>query len=197
MPSARQQLMNKEELRRYARALFLLTPQMISEKSAAICAAILHSEAWQRARVVALFAPQAREPNVELLWPHAAGKTVAYPRVHDSWLELLQVDHPAALAAGRWKLREPARDEKRLVAPGELDLVLIPGVAFTSDGCRLGRGGGYYDRLLATLGPAAHKLGVCYHVQLVEEIPTEPHDQRLHAVVTEQGWFTAAAARPE
>jgi 5-formyltetrahydrofolate cyclo-ligase len=63
----------------------------------------------------------------------------------------------------------------------------VPGLAFTRKGLRLGRGGGYYDRYLAALPPTTLKIGVCFALQLVDAMPTEPHDQRMNAVVTEEG----------
>jgi 5-formyltetrahydrofolate cyclo-ligase len=70
-----------------------------------------------------------------------------------------------------------------LVAPEEIDLILIPGLAFTRKGERLGRGGGYYDRFLARVGLRAVKLGICFKEQLLEELPIESHDARVDRVL--------------
>jgi 5-formyltetrahydrofolate cyclo-ligase len=67
----------------------------------------------------------------------------------------------------------------------ELDLVVVPGVAFDAEGRRLGRGGGYYDATLALLPRGAARLGVAFEIQVVPAVPEEPHDVRLDGVVTE------------
>jgi 5-formyltetrahydrofolate cyclo-ligase len=84
-----------------------------------------------------------------------------------------------------------------LAASGELDpsvgaVVLVPGVGFTPDGRRLGRGAGEYDRLL-TRYPAALRVGIACELQLVSELPEEPWDQRMHLVVTEARLFVGVA----
>jgi 5-formyltetrahydrofolate cyclo-ligase len=70
------------------------------------------------------------------------------------------------------------------------DLILVPGLAFTRDGCRIGRGGGYYDRLLAHPHCRAQRIGIAYDLQIVDSIPVEPHDQRVDQIITESGLIT-------
>ena len=64
-----------------------------------------------------------------------------------------------------------------------IDLAVIPGVAFTPDGRRLGRGRGYYDRLLAHFPQSPYLIGLCWPFQLLADLPTEPHDLTMHAVI--------------
>jgi 5-formyltetrahydrofolate cyclo-ligase len=71
------------------------------------------------------------------------------------------------------------------VDPGALDVVVVPGLAFTPDGRRLGQGGGHYDRFLARLRSDCLTIGACFAEQLVADLPTEPHDLRVHAVATD------------
>ena len=68
--------------------------------------------------------------------------------------------------------------------PASVDVVIVPGLAFTLRGDRLGQGGGWYDRFLAGLRPDAVAIGVGFREQLVDHLPVEPHDVRLHQVVT-------------
>ena len=70
-----------------------------------------------------------------------------------------------------------------VVLPDEIDAIVVPGVAFTVKGVRMGRGKGFYDRYLAQSGFAALKIGVCYREQLVPDIPAEPHDVAMDAVI--------------
>jgi 5-formyltetrahydrofolate cyclo-ligase len=75
--------------------------------------------------------------------------------------------------------------------PAVVDVVVVPGVAFTAGGERLGQGGGWYDRFLCRVGPGALSVGVCFAEQIVDELPVEEHDVRLDRVVTD------AAAAPD
>jgi len=71
------------------------------------------------------------------------------------------------------------------VDPATLDVVVVPGLAFTTDGHRLGQGGGHFDRFLPRLRPDCVTIGVCYHEQLVADLPMAPHDVRVQRVVTD------------
>ena len=73
-----------------------------------------------------------------------------------------------------------------LVDPGWPDVVVVPGLAFTTRGERLGQGGGWYDRFLPQVRSDCTTIGVCFGPQLVESLPTEPHDVRLDHVVTDE-----------
>lgn len=88
----------------------------------------------------------------------------------------------AALQPGRFSIPEPA-GEGAPTLPQEIDVVLVPGLAFDAGGGRLGWGRGYYDRALAQ-APGARRVGVCLEWGLVEAVPTEAHDLAMHAVVT-------------
>ncbi|MGH9132363.1 MAG: 5-formyltetrahydrofolate cyclo-ligase [Ilumatobacteraceae bacterium] len=84
-----------------------------------------------------------------------------------------------------------AAQGKRVVVPEDepdpvaVDAVIVPGVAFARDGARLGQGGGWYDRFLAAIRPECTTIGVGFEPQLVDALPTEPHDIRLDCIVTE------------
>ncbi len=178
---------SKIEVRRDISAILRFPPDVRAEKSTRLCAAIADSAAWQAARAVAIFAPQAREPDVEMLWARASGKSIAYPRVADDRLDLYRAESLYDLAPGSFGVREPAANPAHAVAPDTLDLILVPGVAFSPGGARLGRGGGYYDRLLASLPAHTCKIGVCFDPQILAELPLEPHDQHVDFIATEGG----------
>ena len=154
-------------------------------RSAAICREIAQHPAWLTARTVALFDSMLSEPALEMLWP-SAGKQFLLPRIEGEKLRLVKIENPGQLGAPAFKggYREPATGSD---FHGEIDLILVPGLAFTRAGARLGRGGGFYDRLLARLPPGTVRLGVCFAFQLVPALPLEPHDERLHGVVTDAG----------
>jgi 5-formyltetrahydrofolate cyclo-ligase len=126
-------------------------------------------------------------PLLELL--RGRGGRVAMPRVAaDGVLSLHWVDDPSELTPGAMGIMEPPADAPGPV-PRDVDLVIVPGVAFDERCCRLGYGGGYYDRLIAGLGPGAAALGLAYDVQLVDAVPTGPDDRPVHLVITPSGVY--------
>lgn len=125
------------------------------------------------------------------------GKRVLLPRVNraSKHLELYQVrDLQHDVAPGMWGIREPVAErcarEERL---GTVDFILLPGVAFTRDGARLGYGGGFYDRLLAHMPNRPALVAGAFGLQVVDEIPQEPTDRRVEWVVTESETIHCAA----
>ena len=170
--------MTKPELRKAIRVrLAALTPEAKAEKSAAICRDLAHTQEWHAARTVGFFAPLDSEPNIDLLWAVLGERTVCYPRIQGEDLVFIQVPcREALLESARWNLLEPPHRDEHVVPVGEMDLFLVPGMAFTADGHRMGRGKGYYDRLLAHPVFRAPAFGICFAEQLVAHLPMEEHD---------------------
>jgi 5-formyltetrahydrofolate cyclo-ligase len=186
----------KAELRREMRARLAALGPAREEKSRAIVKALVEHPAFAthlHSGRIALFSPIPAEPDIETLWETAPGR-FCYPRVAHDAMEFVEVEKLADLTASAWHphIREHIHPTARIVPPEEIDVVLVPGLAFTKDGRRLGRGGGFYDRYLASLSSRTLKIGVCFALQLVETLPLEPHDQRLNAVATEEGVFASA-----
>jgi 5-formyltetrahydrofolate cyclo-ligase len=155
--------------------------------SQAIAARLAALDAFARARVVALYAPTGAEVDTAPIatLALAAGKRVAYPRIVEGARALVfAACDAAALVPGVLGTRAPPA-ELACATVDELDLVVVPGVAFDAEGRRLGRGGGYYDATLALLPRGAARLGVAFEIQVVPAVPEEPHDVRLDGVVTE------------
>lgn len=101
-------------------------------------------------------------------------------------LRLFQVDDPAVdLAPGVWGIREPREDRCREVPQAEIDLVIVPGLAFTRRGDRLGYGGGYYDGLLGDWPGRPVLVAPAFEVQIVDALPLEAHDVPVDVIVTE------------
>jgi 5-formyltetrahydrofolate cyclo-ligase len=115
----------------------------------------------------------------------ARGERIALPRVDGERLTLHWHGEDAPGATGSFGLTEPLPDAPE-ADPAEIDLVIVPGVAFDAACNRLGMGAGYYDRLLAEM-PRAVTVGVAFDEQVVDEVPCEPHDRPLDAVVTPNG----------
>lgn len=109
-----------------------------------------------------------------------ARKHFFLPRVNGVNLDILPYDE-SRLELGSFHIEEPSGDD--LADPMELELIIVPAVAYDRRGNRLGRGKGFYDRLLATT--KATKIGVGYEFQLVDDIPTEQHDVPVDMVITQ------------
>jgi 5-formyltetrahydrofolate cyclo-ligase len=144
---------------------------------------------WRAAKVVCLYVAFKQELGTNPLLQAVLdeGKVLALPRTHpDGRLSLHEVSDLTTLLASRLGILEPptSAPERR---PVDIDLFLVPGLAFDSEGHRLGHGAGFYDRLLAQTKPSTATIGYGYDFQLLARVPTEPHDVALQAVVTPQG----------
>ena len=139
-------------------------------------------------RSVALYNPIQNEVETGEIRDHAlvTGKNVFFPRfgLKDS-LELIKIESETEFSQGRFGVLEPT-GERRLAGRDQEELVVfVPGVAFDLRGNRLGRGKGWYDRLIKELGGAI-LVALAYDFQIVDEIPAEEWDQRVHYVITER-----------
>ena len=150
--------------------------------SAAIFSAVERLPEFRAARTVAVFAALPDEPATdEVLARWASTRRVVLPRVEGDAMRFYAC-RPDALVFGAFGILEPQGE--RPCPAGEIDLVVCPGVAFTADGRRLGRGRGYYDRSLGDPAFRGFRVGVCYAHQLVDDLPVEPHDVRMDRVIT-------------
>lgn len=178
--------MTKEELRKEIRArIGEMTDNEKEAASVSICKQIIATPEWQKAGCVLLYAALQDEVNLCLLLKDAEknGKRVYLPVVAGNEMKLKLYESKYGLRRGEFNILEPAADAHELECMDELDLAIIPGRAFTADGMRLGRGRGYYDRILPSISCA--KWGVAFGSQLVAELPSDPWDVRLDRVVTE------------
>lgn len=116
----------------------------------------------------------------EFLAKWASRKHFFLPRVNGVDLEILPYEE-SRLELGSFHIEEPTGDN--MVDPEDIELVVVPAVAYDRKGNRLGRGKGFYDRLLKTT--RATKIGVGYEFQLYDELPTEPHDVGMDMIITQ------------
>ncbi len=117
----------------------------------------------------------------------AAGKSVVLPRVlrRPRSLELREIRNLREdLEKGSFGVLEPRASVTRLVRPEEVDCAVVPGIAFDRKGRRLGRGAGYFDRLLAELPRQAARVGLAFGFQVVDELPAEFHDEPVDKVLS-------------
>jgi 5-formyltetrahydrofolate cyclo-ligase len=139
------------------------------------------------ARTVALYAPLNTEVDPSEIARRlvSAGARIGWPRVQASGRVLaFATCEPEALLRGPLGALEPP-PSARQIDLADIQAVVMPGVAFSIDGLRLGRGGGYYDATLKLVPSSAIKIGLGFDVQIVPSLPREPHDVPLDAVVTE------------
>ena len=182
----------RRTLRETLRALSI-TQQ--SALSAQLSERLLQQPLWPQWQTVLFFVPIVGEPNLlpALKAALASKKAVILPsyQVETSRYQGRQItDIERDLETGQFGIAEPSPgcpvfDLKRL------DLVLVPGIGFTLDGGRLGRGKGFYDRLLSEV--SGLKCGVGFDCQFVDALPLEPHDVRLNCILTPTRWHDVRA----
>ena len=180
--------LDKALLRKRMRALRAsLTSEQRSQLSAAAVARVLKHAAYQSSKVVCAYAAFGDELDTRPLLAaiHADDKTMLLPRIEvDSVLALHVVTANSVLERNRIGIDEPAVDDPRM-EPADVDVFVVPGLAFDAQGGRLGYGQGYYDRLLSHARPDACIMGVAFELQLVPEVPRDSLDVLMAVVVTE------------
>lgn len=167
-----------------------LAPAWRAQASEAIAARIARIDSYAVARVVFLTLPCRSEWDATLVAARAlaSGKVVAVPRVDRSarMLRAFRIDDLAHdVETGYAGVPEP-RASCAEIALDAIDWVLVPGLAFDRRGRRLGYGGGFYDRLLPFVRHDVPRVAGAFELQLVERVPTAPHDIDVDCVVTEQ-----------
>ncbi len=176
--------MNKKELRSQVRQLKAEYAGQFDGWSAQICQKVRELPHWQRAHTILFYHALPDEPNLgELLETAFREKRRALlPVVVGDDLVLKTFTGSDSLRQGAFHIWEPTGEIFPADRYGEIDLALVPGMAFDASCHRLGRGRGYYDRLLPRL-PRAWKLGVCFPFQKFSYIPSDAHDVAMDAVL--------------
>jgi 5-formyltetrahydrofolate cyclo-ligase len=155
--------------------------------AAAVAGALLDGLAG--VRTFAAFVPDPEEPGhgrLPAVFTRLRAR-VLLPVVPAQGGELAWAVDTGRLAPGRFGLLEPVGPRLGPTAIGAADVVVVPAVAVTRNGVRLGRGGGYYDRALRHARPGAALVAVVFDDEVLDDLPAEPHDRRVGAVVTPSG----------
>ena len=108
------------------------------------------------------------------------GKKVFLPVINGD--DMTACEFTGEYRLGRYDIKEPVTPHSSLLTPNSIDFILVPGVAFSPNGYRLGRGKGYYDKFLSKYSNL-FTVGVCFREQFYLDIPTEPHDIPMHKVI--------------
>jgi 5-formyltetrahydrofolate cyclo-ligase len=154
---------------------------------------LINSDLYSSATTILAYAALPSELNLDLLIQQAItdNKRICIPQI--DWAsksmqpaQIRSLDED--LQTGRYGVRTP-NEGCPVVEKDEIDLVFVPGLAFDFKGNRLGRGAGFYDRFIEsfTLSTRPELVGVCYQCQMIESVPTEPHDYPMDRVITQDG----------
>lgn len=155
---------------------------MQKQHSAKILAALEAHPAFRAAETVLLYHSLNDEVDThDFIRKWSKKKQILLPVVVGNELELRLYTGPEDMQIGSYGIEEPMGET--YTDYESIDFIVVPGVAFDRKGNRLGRGKGYYDRLLPHI-PSAYKAGICFPFQLVEEVPAEPHDIRMDIIIT-------------
>jgi 5-formyltetrahydrofolate cyclo-ligase len=161
----------------------------IARKSGIICERLMQTPFFEDAECLGLYSPVRNEVNTDSIFDSARGlgKRVAFPITSKSVGELFffEVEDLKELSVGTFGINEPPSLKKSFISPDKIDLLIMPGVVFDEKGYRVGYGGGYYDRLTGENDFRAVKAALAFDMQIVEDLPAEPHDKKVDYIITE------------
>ena len=172
----------REEIKRIKKSL---TSRELKEKSIRIVNNIEALDSFRSAKTVLMFYPLPDEPDLTpLIQGYLETKRIILPGVDGDNIILRQFSGSSQMHIGAFGIKEP--DNKVLVDTNSIDLVIVPGVAFDKKGNRIGRGKGYYDKLLSDKHfKAIMKIGCAFGFQIIDSVPMECHDIKIDGVVCE------------
>ena len=160
-----------------------LSPQILSELSQKICDRLTLTEIFQNAQCIAMYYDMDDEVQTSgFIEEWSDKKRIALPVIHGNNINFYAFTGRENLTKGIFEIQEPMSGD--LIPPEDIDLFIIPGVAFDRDCNRLGRGKGFYDRYLADTNKPM--IGICFGFQLIDTIPTENHDIKMTMIITEK-----------
>lgn len=163
-----------------------IAPEVCRELSQGIQSRLVATKQFEHARSIALYSPILNEVETSEVAVVALrqGKRLLYPKVAGTYMDFVSVDDLAELRPGCFGVLEP---EGGAVVPLlDIDLLVVPGVAFDLAGHRLGYGKGYYDRILDDGPDLLETIGLAYDFQVVACLPVEGHDRPLAQLITER-----------
>ena len=161
-----------------------LSYQEIAKRSKTIQEFVINSKEFQPAKVIGAYFAFGSEVTTELIIEHSKilGKKIALPRVEEDKITFYELSSTNSLIKGRFGIMEPPPYEQI----DEINILVVPGIAFDKKGNRLGYGKGFYDRLLSTKR-TFFSIGLAYSFQLLENLPHDKYDKRLDAIASEDG----------
>lgn len=187
-------MVEKKELRIEIKdRLRILTKNLYEQQSNKIAQTLYHDDFWKTANTVGITVSNPPEVDtykiIRKAWEE--GKRVAVPKCFpkERKMDFRILEDFSQLESVYFNLLEPIEAKTILIDPKEIDLLLVPGLAFSKDGYRLGFGGGYYDRFLISFN--GNTVSLAFHQQIVSKIPKEVHDIPVMKIITDEGSYTA------
>ena len=169
-----------------AKKRFALSDAEVKQKSLLISDNLHSIESFKLSKSIALYSPILSEVRTESIFINAiqAEKEVYFPRVNGSSLDFHRVHNLNQLKTGKFGVLEPDASSFKAHI-NEIDIFIIPGLAFDIFGNRLGYGKGYYDRALIDI-TEDKKIGLCYSFQIFDSVPADENDQKVGTIITEK-----------
>lgn len=174
--------MDKRQIRSLVRnKIATLSAEHRQEASRQIFSAVEALPPFNKAKVIALYSALPDEPQtLEFIQKWSKKKRIILPRVEGEIMQFYEYN-AEQMQIGSFGINEPQGETP--CPPADIELIIIPGVAFTADGKRLGRGKGFYDRYLSQSSiRRAYRVGVCFNEQILSYIPVDTHDQTVDVV---------------
>jgi len=187
---------NLEKMRLRRDVLCKMRQLSVSErktKSARIAEKVLQQDEVKQAQTILLYASfESEVETFELMkMLKSQQKRIILPVVQNSGLKLVELTkQPEEMKPGKWGIPEPQVSPDVVVSMAEINLVIVPGVAFDEELHRLGRGKGFYDMLLRGISADIRKFAIAFDCQIVKEIPTTSNDMRVDKLITESRVIT-------
>jgi len=184
--------MNKEKIRRdILKKRLSLSPEEIKNKSHKIFLNLLRTPVFLNSSNVMFYVSTRSEVQTEEMIKSSImmGKKIFVPIIVADSINLVPsnlIDFDKELKKGKKGIFEPKEEYRRLSSPKDLDLVILPGVAFDIEGNRIGRGLGYYDNFLKGINPSPNTIALAFEMQIVEKIPTNEKDVPVNVIITEK-----------
>jgi len=184
--------MNKEEMRRNTlKKRISLSFEDIREKSRQIFFSLAKTVEFKNSQNIMFYAATRSEVQTEKIIKMSIkmGKNVFVPIILPECLNLVPskiYNYDTELERGNKGILEPKKEYNRLYPPENIDLIIVPGIAFDLDGNRIGRGFGYYDNFLRKVHLSAKIIALAFEIQIVKKIMTDKNDIPVHKIITEK-----------
>lgn len=171
-------------------ALMQMSSAEIKLKSILICQKVtqfIEGKYPHRSLNIASFAANSLEPNLSFLHDALDNHRFFYPVCDKNRvLKFFPCTDYNSMRPAKYGILTPDTENQDAINRDLIDITLVPGYSFTHSGSRLGKGGGYYDRYLATKDPVNHiSIGICFSNQIVDSIPMDQHDMQLSAIISD------------
>jgi 5-formyltetrahydrofolate cyclo-ligase len=166
-----------------------LTAGSKDEMDRSIFDKLKQDETFLRANKIFIFVSLGQEVDTHKIILHALnlGKQVLVPKVISmaEGMKAIKINSLEELSPGKMGILEPTMEMKEVANVQDIELVILPGLAFDKQGGRIGYGGGFYDRFIKNVNKEAKIIGICYDFQIVSKVPMEEHDVKPSKLITE------------